>query len=586
MSGRQDLYRKVLEMIKTKVYSIKVGGQAGQGIKSAGQMLAKTATRSGYNIFIYTEFPSLIRGGHNVTEVVIGEDEITAPTIKCDLLVALNQDTLDRHIDEVTVGGIVVFDEDKKLDTSKVKSKINLCPVPLTRFAVEAGDKELLGNTVAVGAVLSLIGADLSTTLNLFESEFKGKGEEIVNSNKKAAEAGYKYALGKYPKVVSKVLTKKENVDKKMVIDGTEAVALGAIAGGLQFSAIYPMSPISNILHTFAKYQEKYGFIYKQPEDEISAINMTIGAAYAGARSLTATSGGGFALMSEGYGLAGMTETPIVIIEGMRPGPATGLPTWSGQGDLQFVLHAHQGDFPRIVLAAGDIRESFYLTMKAMNLAEKYQTPVVVILDKDICDGVQSYPVFDISGYKLDRGKLTREKNDNFERFELTDDGVSLRSIPGFGNFFIANSDEHDEEGFSSEEVDVIVKHQQKRMRKLEKCEKDDMEAPQLFGPENADVTIISWGSNKGSILTALKEFPNVNFLHITWMNPFPTEAVKKTLTRAKYVIDLEANITGQLAQVIAEKTGIIISDKFLKYDGRPFFPEEVIDKLKKVLKK
>ena len=270
----------------------------------------------------------------------------------------------------------------------------------------------------------------------------------LSNANKKAANLGYEYAKSEYSKNIKKVLVKKENPEKKMMLNGCEAVGLGAIAGGLQFAAIYPMSPISNILHVLAKYQEKYGYIYKQPEDEISAINMAIGAAYAGARSLTSTSGGGFCLMSEGYGLAGMTETPIVIVEGMRPGPATGLPTWSGQGDLQFVLHAHQGDFPRIVLAAGDIKESFYLTMKALNLAEKYQTPVVVLIDKNICDGDQSYPVFDISDYKLDRGKLTREKNDNFKRYEISDDGISVRSIPGVGNYFIANSDEHDEEGF------------------------------------------------------------------------------------------------------------------------------------------
>jgi len=288
--------------------------------------------------------------------------------------------------------------------------------------------------------------------------------------------------------------------------------------------------------------------------------------------------------MSDGYGLAGITETPIVIIEGMRPGPATGLPTWSGQGDLRFLLHAHQGDFPRIVLAAGDINESFYLTMKAMNLAEKYQTPVVVLIDKNICDGDQSCLIFDLSGYKLDRGKVTREKNDNYKRYKTSDDGISLRSMPGFGNFFITNSDEHDEEGFSTDESDIAVIQQEKRMKKLMTCKTEDMEGPVLYGPEHADVTIVSWGSNKGSILTALKDFPNVNFLHITWMNPFPAEEVKSILSRAKYLIDIECNFNGQLAGIIAERTGIMILDKYLKYDGRPFFPEEIAEKLKKVL--
>ncbi len=570
---------------KDNLFSVKVGGQAGQGIKSAGQVLAKVATRSGYNIFTYTEFPSIIRGGHNVTQVVIGERDVTAPLTTTNILVALNQDTVNKHMAEVVGGGVIIFDADKRIDTSKVKKGVNLCPVPLAKFAFEAADLELLENTVANGAALALLGADLSILTDLVAEEFGKKGQKIVDANKKAATAGYDFAKKEYADKIKDVLRKKDKVEKKMMISGSEAVGLGAIAGGLQFAAIYPMSPISNILHTLAKYQEKYGFIYKQPEDEIAAINMTIGAAYAGARSMTSTSGGGFALMSEGYGLAGMTETPIVIIEGMRPGPATGLPTWSGQGDLQFVLHAHQGDFPRIVLAAGDIEEAFHLTMKALNLAEKYQTPVVLLVDKNICDGDQSYPVFDVSGYKVDRGKVTREKKEDFKRFQLTDDGISLRSIPGFGNYFIANSDEHDEEGFSSEEIDNAVSQHEKRMKKLATCDSQDMEVPQLYGPEDADITIVSWGSNKGSILSALKDFPNVNFMHIVWMNPFPTTAVKNVLTRAKYVIDLEANITGQLAQVIAEKTGIIIADKFLKYDGRPFFPEEIADKLNSVLK-
>lgn len=569
-----------------KVFAIKIGGQAGQGIKSAGLMLAKVASRAGYNIFTYTEFPSLIRGGHNVTQILVSSDEVSTPLRRTDLLIALNQDTLNKHASEITKDGGVIFDGDKKMDTSSFSSGVNLFAVPLSKLAIEAGNQELLINTVAAGSATAILGGSLDILSTLLKEEFSGKGAEVVEINLKAAKSGYDFALKQYKDKLLEILTKKDNAQEKMIVSGSEAVGLGAIAGGMQFSAIYPMSPISNILQVLAEHQEEFGYIYKQPEDEISAINMTIGAAYAGARALTSTSGGGFSLMSEGYGLAGMTETPIVIIEGMRPGPATGLPTWSGQGDLQFVLHAHQGDFPRIVLAAGDIKDAFYMTMKALNLAEKYQTPVVVLVDKNICDGDQSYPVFDISGYKVERGRVIRERKEDFSRFELSDDGVSVRSIPGFGNFFITNSDEHDEKGFSSEEIDVTVRQQEKRMRKLETCTKEDMEAPQLYGPESADATIVSWGSNKGSILWALKDFPNVNFLQITWMNPFPTEDVKKVLTKAKYLIDLESNYTGQLAQVIAEKTGILIADKFLKYDGRPFFPEEIADKLNSVLKR
>ncbi len=298
-----------------------------------------------------------------------------------------------------------------------------------------------------------------------------------------------------------------------------------------------------------------------------------------------ATSGGGFCLMTEGLGLAGMTETPLVIVEGMRGAPATGLPTWSEQGDLQFVLHAHQGEFPRIVLAPGDLTEAFYLTMEAFNLADRYQTPVIILMDKNICDNDQGVPEFDISGYKIDRGKFTAEKVKDYMRYKLSEDGVSLRTVPGSGNFFISNSDEHDELGYSSEDAENRISQMKKRMAKLESCAKFDMPKPVLLGPEKADVTIVSWGSNKGSILQALKKFPDVNYLHIVRMNPFPSDAVKRILRGAHHIIDMECNYTGQLASLILEKTGIEIKDKFLKYDGRPIFVEEVEDKIESVLK-
>jgi 2-oxoglutarate ferredoxin oxidoreductase subunit alpha len=357
-------------------------------------------------------------------------------------------------------------------------------------------------------------------------------------------------------------------------------VALGAISAGLQYAAIYPMSPISNILHVLAENQEKFGFVYKQPEDEISAINMAIGASYAGARSKTATSGGGFCLMTESYGLAGMTETPLVIIDGMRPGPATGLPTWSDQGDLQMILNAHQGDFPRIVLAAGDAKEAFDLTMQAFNLADKYQTPVVLIIDKDICENDQSFQFFDFSSYKIDRGKFSSEFLSEYQRYKYSEDGISQRTVPGIGNYFCANSDEHDQIGYSTENTEIRNKMMEKRMTKLKTCEEQDMGAPQLYGPENADITIISWGSNKGSILQALKVLRNVNFIHISWVSPFPVEALTKMVSKSKYILNIESNYTGHMARLIREKTKIEINDSLLKYDGRQIYSEEIVEKI------
>lgn len=570
-------------MEKNDIFTIKIGGQAGQGIKMAGLTLAKVAVRSGYNIYTHTEFASLIRGGHNVMQINISAREVTAPSKKTDLLIALNQETIDLHGDELTKDAVLIFDEDHHLGNSKIKETVNVCKIPLSRLAKKAGGAEVVSNTVALGAVVALLSGKLELLQNLLAEELTG---DIARVNMQAAREGYEFTLQNFPTVIIKETLKQRLEAEKIVINGNEAVALGAITGGLKFVSIYPMSPISGILTVLASLQEKYNFIYKQPEDEISAINMAIGAAFAGARAMTATSGGGFCLMTEGYGLAGMTETPLVIIEGMRGGPATGLPTWSEQGDLRFILHAHQGEFPRIILAAGDVREVFYLTAEAFNLADKYQTPVVVLTDKNICESDQSFEAFEIGSYNIDRGKLVEEKLSNYRRYAPEADGISHRALPGSGNFWVSNSDEHNSSGFSTEEIKDRVEQMNKRMAKLTTCAASDMPAPQLYGPEDADFTIVSWGSCKGSIIEALKSFNNVNYLHLTWMSPFPTSAVKTILTKAERIIGVEANYSGQLISLIREKTGIEITEKLLKYDGRPFYPEEIMDKIKGILKK
>jgi 2-oxoglutarate ferredoxin oxidoreductase subunit alpha len=277
-----------------------------------------------------------------------------------------------------------------------------------------------------------------------------------------------------------------------------------------------------------------------------------------------------------------------VIIEGTRPGPATGLPTWSDQGDLQMILNAHQGEFPRIVLAAGDAKEAFELTMQAFNLADKYQTPVVLIIDKNICENDQSVSFFDISKYKIDRGKFSTKRIEDFQRYKYSEDGISQRTIPGVGNYFCANSDEHDEKGYSSEDAEIRKKMMEKRMEKLETCKKQDMKGPKLYGPEKAELTIISWGSNRGSILEALNQLEDVNYVHISWISPFPSEDLTKLLAKIKpnYILNIESNYTGQMARLIKEKTNIQINESFLKYDGRPFYPEEIVEKVNEISKK
>ncbi len=568
------------------IVSIKIGGPAGTGVKSVGLMLAKIAARSGYHICDNTEYPSLIRGGHNIMQVNFSTEVVTAPSLKSDLLIAFDQLTIDLHSDELHSGSGIVYDIDANLDLSKIGDGVSRYGIPLKKLALEAGEKNIFVNIVALSAATGLLGGNLETFKKLIEEEYGDKGEEIVNADKKAADLGYSYAVENYKddlRDYMKVIDSFSSPISYMILSGNEAAALGAISAGMQFAAIYPMSPINNVLHVLAANQEKFGFVYKQPEDEISAINMAIGASHAGVRSMTATSGGGFCLMTEAYGLAGITEVPLVIIDGMRGGPATGLPTWSGQGDLQMVLHAHQDDFPRIVLAPVDVEETYYMVKDAFHIADKYQTTVMVLMDKNLCENDRTMAFPDLSKIEINRGKFTKEKIDDYFRYKYEDDGVSLRSIPGSGNFFIANSDEHGELGYSTEEIEERNKMMGKRMQKLITCEKEDMKDPVIYGPENADITIVSWGSNKGSIVEALKSFSNVNYVHVTWMNPLPVGFLTTILSKAKHVIDIECNYTGQLADLIREKTGINIEDKYLKVDGRVIYPEEIVEKLNTV---
>lgn len=565
------------------LYSFMIGGPAGFGIKSVGLVFARVATRSGYETFTYSEYPSLIRGGHNVVQTVVSKEPVYAPVKHTNFLVALDQNTIDLHRDELVDGAGVLFDKGLNLKTDGLKDGVHVFEIPLLDLVRENGGQEVMRNTMATAAVMALLGADLKHFKDLVAAEFAHKPPEVTELNHKMIDVGYEYAKENFKDTVSDVLAPKEKVEKRMVINGNEAAARGAIAAGLQFAAIYPMTPTSNTLHNLAPHQEKYGFVYKQPEDELAAIGMAMGAAHAGARAMVATSGGGMALMSEFCSLVGLTETPMVMLEGMRGAPATGLPTWTEQGDLKFALNVGHGDYPRIVLAPGDSKEVFECMMQAFNLADKYQTLVIVISDKMTLESDQSYPLFNYDGYEVDRGKLSFMKVEDYKRYEVTEDGVSPRSPVGTGNFMIANADEHDEYGYANEEIDNRNAQMEKRMRKLEKCIREDMQGPELFGSDDAQVTIVSWGSNKGSILEAMKELPQVKYVHNIWMNPFPAAAMRDELQKANYLLGIECNISGQYLDVVAEKTGVRVQDTMLKYDGRPIYPEEIIDKVRSI---
>lgn len=577
--------------------SVKVGGEAGMGIATSGFLLSKTLVRGGLYAMDYTEYPSLIRGGHNAYLLRVDSEPVYAPLSTINVLIALNKATIFLHERELTEDGAILYDSDEiQLEPSRdlKRPELRTYPVPFERLAIEAAGEKLMRNTVALGAFLAVTGFPCELIEGVIADVFGGKGKAgAIEKNQAAARAGYAYVLDNFQDDFAYQLHPQKNTTPHMILDGAEAVGLGAIAAGCQVYSSYPMTPSSPVLHYLASKEDETGMIVRQPEDEISAINVALGASYTGARAMTGTAGGGFSLMVESVGLAAITETPLVILEAMRPGPATGLPTWTGQGDLRFVMHAAQDEFPRVILAPGDVEESFRLTFDAFNLADRYQLPVFVLTDKYLNESHFAVESFETKNLKIDRGKVVKEsqlKNlkRRFKRYEFSPDGVSPRSLPGMeGGIFMANSDEHDEFGYSSEDAANRVKMVDKRFAKLRGLV-GEVPPPKLHGPKTADLTIVGWGSTKGAILTALQhlkeEGVTANFLQPVTILPFPDKAVAAALGHARKTLLVEANRTAQLGGIIRERTGIAVSDHLLKYDGRPIYPEEIVKRAKEVL--
>ncbi len=569
-------------------FSWKIGGEAGYGIMTTGLVFARAFSRLGFCAFANNEYPSLIRGGHNTYQIRVSDGDIFSHEEKIDLLAALNPETIDLHKGELRGpdSGIIYDNSGEEGPAPPAPAVGKLYGVPLTKIAgEEAEGGKIMINTVALGASMALLGATLDGLNSAIRSAYGGKDEKIINANLGAAKSGHDYVREKYGSAC--VIGKMPAVNagkKRMLVSGNEAVCLGALAAGCRFLSAYPMTPTSGVIHFMAAHEKEWGIVVKQTEDEIAAINMAIGASFAGARSMTATSGGGFSLMSEAYGEAGMTETPVVIIEGQRPGPSTGLPTRTEQGDLKFVLSASQGDFPRIVVAPGDAEETFHLTAEAFNLAEKFQCPAVVLMDKYLCESQMTFGFFDGSKTRVDRGLLLKDGDiqPGFKRFAFTESGISPRSIPGqTGGIFCASTDEHFENGFLMEEEDTRNKMMDKRGRKLEAAEKYlSGRQVKTYGNSGSDKTIIAWGSVKGPVLEAMKLMEKdgirPRFLQVVCMSPFPSREVTEIINGSKSVIIVEQNKTGQLASLIREKTGILLDNRILKYSGRPFCPEEI----------
>ncbi|MBU0708078.1 2-oxoacid:acceptor oxidoreductase subunit alpha [Patescibacteria group bacterium] len=579
-------------MTKTNVLTWKIGGEAGGGQQVAGLIFAKACTRGGLFTFDSSEYPSRIRGGLVTYRLSISSKPVTAIYKPTQLLITLTKQAFNYCKPDIVKGGVILYDSDKFTPDKQALRRTTAYPLPLKTLAKEAGVPAIASNMIAIGASTALLKYDLKIVEKTISEVFLSKGHKVIELNLKAVRMGYEYAQNNLkPEQFPFTLKKSDSKKKpKILVTANDTIALGAVAANCKYFVAYPMTPASSILHNLSAWARRSGMVVFQPEDEISAIHMTIGGGYAGVRSMTATSGGGFALMNEGFALGGITETPFVLVESMRPGPATGLPTWTGQTDLAFLCRAGHGEFIRIVLTPGDAVEAFELTGTAFNLSEKFQVPVVILLDKHISEGHQSIDPL-VNNFEIDRGKLLTQaelsKIKKYKRYLDLKSGVSPRAIPSQkGGIHIANSDEHDQYGFSVEgfQADEAIKQVDKRFRKLPAIQKA-LPKPKMYGPKKAKLTLMGWGSTKGPVLEALKELPHVNYLHVTAAWPLSEDTMKRAVVGVKKLVAIENNATAQFAQLLRGQTGIQVDKKLLKYDGQQFFPEGIISSVKRLIK-
>ena len=569
-------------------FNFQIGGEAGQGIQSVGYILAKTLARGGLHVFVSQDYESRIRGGHNFMQIRVSDKPVSAVRETVDLLIALNEETVNIHKNELSPKGWILYDSEKIIVRDRLKQ--STFTVPFERIAKERSGNAIFANIVALGSALGLVDFDFFFLEKTILEFFSKKSASIANKNRDAAKAGYEHSKSNF-KGEPECRLRSAKAPNRMLINGNEAIGLAALIAGCKFMSGYPMTPATGIMQYLISKSEKFNIVIEQAEDEISAINMVLGASFAGVRSMTATSGGGFSLMVEALGLAGMTETPIVIVEGQRPGPATGFPTRTEQGDLEFILHAAQGEFPRAVFAPADSEDAFNLTVKAFNLADKYQIPVIILTDEYLADCYCTLKKFDLSKVTINRGELLSDqdasKTVDYKRYRFTSSGISPRALPGQRNVLVvADSDEHDEEGHITESAEIRIGMVNKRLKKLEGLAKE-ITKPRIYGAEKAEDLIVGWGSTYGAIAEGVdilrREGFDVNLLHITEVWPFPRIAVSEAIDVAKRFFVAESNSMGQMAHLIKAETGRETTGKILRFDGRPITPSYLINKFKEV---
>lgn len=564
--------------------TILVGGSAGQGLKSVGMALVRAGAKAGFHVFATQDYMSRIRGGHNFFRIRFSQEEIFATNEDCHIIVALDQESVLAHQNELDQKGLIICDPvDVKTDSEKVFF------VPLNQLALEHGGHKVMSSSVALGTVWGLLDGDFSDVRVLLEETWTHKGQEIVNNNKKAALAGYNYAREHKPNNFDISLHKASLKDKRLVVDGATAMGMGSIAAGCKFVSAYPMTPSTGLTEYMASQEASCNIIVEQVEDEISAVIMGIGAANTGARALVPTSGGGFSLMVEGLGLAGITETPLVIVNMQRPGPATGLPTRTEQADLLFAVHAHQGEFPRFIIAPHSPEEAFDSMVRAFNIADQYQIPVIVLGDQYLADSLKTTAPFNFNNVTIDRGKLlSKEEGDslgaNYKRHLLTGDGISPRAFPGTSKAIVKTAgDEHDESSNFIEDAPTRLEQHEKRLKKLIAL-RETAKKPLIYGPEDASLALISWGSSYGATKEAVdilnKNGRITKMVHFVDVYPLNPEEVINSIIGCKGRISVEGNATAQFARLVKAETGVGMTGYVLRYDGRPLTAEYIVNKV------
>ncbi len=552
--------------------TVKIGGAAGQGIQTVGQVVAAVCHRGGLRVMAINDFESRIRGGHSFMQVRIADKAVGAPCHQVDLLVALDGGTYDHHRAEMAPGALTLADAAAGIQGQGV---LNL---PFGDLARQAGGR-ILANTVAAGACLGLLGAPAALGHEVLARQFQDKGRDLVEQNRQAFDLGYQ-AAARFP-YAGRIEGAWGGPVQGHLMEGTRALALGAAAADCRVAAFYPMSPATGILAQLAALGETFPLVVEQAEDEIAAANMVIGASFAGVRAMTATSGGGFCLMTEALGLAAITETPMVVVDAMRPGPATGLPTRTAQGDLNFVIHASQDEFPRFVLAPGTPVQAFEAMIRAFDLAERFQVPAIVLVDQYFNDSLFSTP--DLGPAPAVTRPVAGDADlgdpGAYRRFAVSDDGVSPRALPCRGRaLVVASSDEHREDGHISEKSVDRRRMVAKRFAKLPAM-RDALRGPEVHYPDG-ETLLVGWGSTRGAMLEAAEQLRaegrSAGVVHFTDLWPFPSQAAVRALEGRRLVM-VEQNATGQLGRLLREQTGLKAVGRILKIDGRPFYPAEIV---------